>query len=220
MQNLPQTIIRFPEIKLRTRDAHKLRGYFGNLFKEKSELLHNHMGNGELRYAYPQVQYKVIGRMPYLVGIKKGAGLLGELFLKIKELDIGGRKYPVHQKNIEGKNSEVGISEKSHTYRFETLWMGINQKNHNRYIIADELEKQHMLERILIGNCLSFFKSVDHYIEDQIQIKGTFKEKSTKFKGNQMLAFEGMFTTNLQLPDYIGLGKSVARGFGTIKKTE
>jgi len=33
-----QPIIRFPEINLRTRDAHKLRGYFGNLFKEKSEL--------------------------------------------------------------------------------------------------------------------------------------------------------------------------------------
>ena len=28
---LPQTIIRFPEIQLRTRDAHKIRGYFGNL---------------------------------------------------------------------------------------------------------------------------------------------------------------------------------------------
>ncbi len=29
-----QTIIRFPEIKLKTRDAHKLLGYFGNLFKK------------------------------------------------------------------------------------------------------------------------------------------------------------------------------------------
>lgn len=216
---IPQTIIRFPEIQLRTRDAHKLRGYFGRLFQERSELLHNHMGNGEFRYAYPQVQYKVIDRTPMLVGIKDGAGLLGELFLKINELNIDGQKYPVHQKNIEGKNVEAGISENSNTYRFETLWMGINQKNHNRYLIADELEKQHMLERVLIGNCLSFFKSMDHFVEEQIQIKGTFKEKSTRFKNNRMLAFEGMFTTNLLLPDYIGLGKSVSRGFGTIQKT-
>lgn len=217
--HLPQTIIRFPEIQLRTRDAHKLRGYFGRLFQERSELLHNHMGNGEFRYAYPQVQYKVIDSTPMLVGIKDGAGLLGELFLKINELNIDGQKYPVHQKNIEGKNVEAGISENSNTYRFETLWMGINQKNHNRYLIADELEKQHMLERVLIGNCLSFFKSMDHYVEEQIQVKGTFKEKSTRFKNNRMLAFEGMFTTNLLLPDYIGLGKSVSRGFGTIQKT-
>jgi hypothetical protein len=146
--------------------------------------------------------------------------LLAELFLKIKELDIGGRKYPVHQKNIEGKRISTGISGESHTYRFQTLWMSSNQKNHKKYITSDELEKRHLLERILIGNCLSFFKSINHYVEEQIQLKGTFKEKSTKFKGNKMLAFEGIFTANLMLPDYIGLGKSVARGFGTIKRVE
>jgi len=98
--------------------------------------------------------------------------------------------------------------------------MSFNQKNHKKYISSDELEKQHLLERILIGNCLSFFKSIDHYVEDQIQIKGTFNEKNTKFKGNRMLAFEGLFTANLKLPDFIGLGKSVARGFGTIAQIE
>ncbi|NPA46342.1 MAG: CRISPR-associated endonuclease Cas6 [Chlorobi bacterium] len=35
-----------------------------------------------------------------------------------------------------------------------------------------------------------------------------------------MLAFIGMFTTNAVLPDYAGIGKSVARGFGTILKME
>lgn len=48
-----QTIIKFPEINLQTRDAHKLRGYFGNVFKEHSPLLHNHFEDGKNRYAYP-----------------------------------------------------------------------------------------------------------------------------------------------------------------------
>ncbi len=48
--------IQFPEITLRTRDAHKLRGHLGNLFKEYSPLLHNHYETGELRYRYPLVQ--------------------------------------------------------------------------------------------------------------------------------------------------------------------
>src|SRR5699024_4998840 len=122
-----------------------------------------------------------------------------------------------HQKNIEGRTLEVGISETSQSYRLQTLWMALNQKNHSRYERADKLERQHLLERILIGNCLSLFKSMDHYVKEQIQVKGTFEEKSTRFKNNRMLAFSGIFTTNLQLPDYIGLGKSVARGFGTIK---
>lgn len=215
---LPQTIIRFPEIRLHTRDAHKLRGYFGNLFKEKSELLHNHLGNGGFRYAYPQVQYKVIGNIPYLVGINEGAELLRELFLKIRELEIDGQKYPVHQKNIEGKNIETGVVGEPVTYQFETLWMGINQKNYARFCNANLLEQRELLERILVGNCLSFLKSINLFVEEQITVSGTFKEKSTHFKDNRMLAFEGMFSVNLKLPDYIGLGKSVSRGFGTIKK--
>lgn len=71
---IAQTVIRFPEIELRTRDAHKLRGYFGNLFREKSALLHNHMEGGEFKYGYPKVQYKVIDSTPTLVGIADGAG--------------------------------------------------------------------------------------------------------------------------------------------------
>lgn len=214
----PQTIIRFPEIELRTRDAHKLRGYFGNLFREKSELLHNHMGNGEFRYEYPKVQYKVIESIPTLVGIAEGAGLLTELFLKIRELNINGKIYPVHQKNIETRQGEPGASVAPRTYRFETLWMGLNQKNHPKYSEANPLEQEKLLERILVGNCLSFFKSLDIFVETKLEAKGHFKEKSTRFKNNRMIAFEGMFEINAELPDHIGLGKQVSRGFGTIRK--
>jgi hypothetical protein len=214
---ISQTIIRFPEIELRTRDAHKLRGYFGNLFKEKSELLHNHMGNGELRYAYPQIQYKVIDQTPMLVGIKDGAELLTELFLKIRELKIDGTVYPIRQKNIEAKLIEPGASVAPKTYRFETLWMALNQKNHERYTEANALDQGKLLEKILVGNCLSYFKSMDIFVESTLEARGRFSEKSTKFKNNRMIAFEGLFEINADLPDYIGLGKQVSRGFGTIR---
>jgi hypothetical protein len=80
MQTIHQTIIRFPEIQLATRDAHKLRGYFGNMFQEYSPLLHNHLESGESAYRYPLVQYKVINRIPTLVGLNEGADLLINLF--------------------------------------------------------------------------------------------------------------------------------------------
>src|SRR4051812_35346852 len=86
-----QTIIRFPEIQLATRDAHKLRGYFGDLFREHSPLLHNHLETGEAAYRYPLVQYKVLDSVPTLVGLQEGADLLIQLFLKIKELQVGER---------------------------------------------------------------------------------------------------------------------------------
>lgn len=215
---LTQTIIKFPEIQLQTRDAHKLRGYFGNLFMEKSELLHNHMGNGELRYAYPQVQYKVIDEVPMIVGINEGARLLTELFLQIKELNIDGRIIPIQQKNIEAKSIEIGIAEAPINYEFKTLWMGLNQKNHAVYERATNSERRQLLERTLIGNCLSFLKGMNHFVEEKIIVEAQFNEKVTRFKNAKMLAFEGVFKVNVELPDFIGLGKQVSRGFGTIRR--
>ena len=44
-------------------------------------------------------------------------------------------------------------------------------------------------------------------------------QRETQFKNNAMLAFEGGFVTNAILPELVGLGKSVARGFGTIGRS-
>jgi hypothetical protein len=217
---IPQTIIRFPEVDLLTRDAHKLRGYFGNFFRDKSELLHNHMGNGEFRYRYPQVQYKVIEGTPTLVGISDGASLLTELFLKIREIDIDGMKYQVHQKNIEARQVDPGASVAPNTYRFETLWMGLNQNNHNHYTEANSLEREKLLEKILIGNCLSFLKEMGVFVKTRLQARASLREKQTRFKNTRMVAFEGMFEINANLPDWIGLGKQVSRGFGTIRRID
>ena len=130
MQTIHQTIIRFPEIQLSTRDAHKLRGYFGNIFKEHSSLLHNHLESGESAYRYPLIQYKVLKNIPTLIGLNEGAELLINLFLKIKTLQIEDRTYEIQQKNIESKNIEIGLSSELHSYRFQTLWMALNQENH------------------------------------------------------------------------------------------
>jgi len=214
--------IKFPEIKLQTRDAHKLRGYFGNLFKEHSPILHNHYEDGRFRYKYPSIQYKVINNVPTLIGIEEGAELLPSLFLKIKELDINGQKFSVNTKNIELKNEEVGYSNSLYEYQFTTLWMGLNQTNYAKYNkLEDEVEKQMMLNAILVGHILSFFRNtrVELNASERLMAKLNVVEKSTLFKENKMIAFSGSFIVNALLPDEIGLGKAVSRGFGTIKRS-
>lgn len=213
------TRIRFPEIQLRTRDAHKLRGYFGNLFKEESPMLHNHWETGEVRYRYPQVQYKIIDEVPMLVGIEEGAELLSKLFLKIKEIEIDGQIYPVHSKNIESQVVETGYSDTLKEYQFQTLWMALNQKNYKIYQrMTDEKEKQQMLNSILIGHILSFFRNMEIELNEteRLMAKVNVVEKFTNFKGNKMLAFTGSFLVNATLPDFIGIGKSASRGFGAV----
>lgn len=214
--------IKFPEIKLQTRDAHKLRGYFGNLFKEHSPVLHNHYEDGRFRYKYPSIQYKVIHKVPTLIGINEGAELLPSLFLKIKELDINGQKFVINTKNIELKNEKVGYCNSLHDYEFVTLWMGLNQTNYAKYHqLKSDIEKQEMLNAILVGHILSLFKNtgVELSTNERLMAKVNVEEKSTKFKDHKMIAFSGGFIVNALLPDDIGLGKSVSRGFGTIKRS-
>lgn len=220
-QQLQITRIKFPEIKLQTRDAHKLRGYFGNLFKEHTPVLHNHYEDGSFRYKYPEIQYKVIDNIPTLIGVNEGAELLPNLFLKIQNIDINGEQFPVNTKNIECKNVETGFSDSLHEYQFTTLWMALNQQNFPKYQdLKTEREKLNMLNSILVGHILSFFRNtgIELLSTERLMAKVDVLEKSTQFKENKMIAFSGSFIVNALLPDEIGLGKAVSRGFGTIKR--
>jgi hypothetical protein len=216
---LPLTLIRFPDIRLEKRDAHKLRGYFGNLFMEHSPLLHNHFEDGSLRYKYPLVQYKVVKEIPILVGLHDGAKLLTELFSKIQELNIDGHKYPLFQKNLDHYHVQAGLSTSLYTYKFENLWMALNQENYKRYRQMEaQHEKQNMLGALLKNNLLSFFKGINIWLDGPITASGIFTENTTQFKDQPMLAFSGEFSANVLLPDLIGIGKAVSRGFGTVIK--
>jgi hypothetical protein len=213
-----QAIIQFPDIELQTRDAHKLRGYFGNLFKDHSPLLHNHYQDGSARYAYPQVQYKVIDKMPLLVGFQEGAELLVSLFLKIREIKIAGQNYPVLAKNIQQKQYELTVNQQLYNYRFKTLWMALNQENHRKYQQLDESAKTQFLNRQLQNNILSFYKGLSFRTTERIMAGTRVNEKQNLFKDQPMLAFDGEFTTNAFLPEMAGIGKAVSRGFGTVSQ--
>ena len=218
---LPQTTITFPEIQLPQRAAAQLRGYFGNIFREHSPLLHNHYDDGRTRYAYPLVQYKVVNGMPMLLGLQEGAHLLAELFFQMKTLDIAGRKYSVLERDISFQKVSVGIGDGLADFRFATPWMSLNQQNYSEYQQKNEEERRAFLGRILVGNSLSFFKGVGLRLPEGVRVLATVRpqeEKRTGFKDNLMMAFTGEFTTNALLPDWIGLGKSVSRGYGVVER--
>ncbi|ADB41981.1 CRISPR-associated endonuclease Cas6 [Spirosoma linguale] len=228
---IPITTVTFPEIALRTRDAHKLRGYFGELFKEHSPLLHNHLeadmptdADGavtvKFRYAYPLVQYKVLDQVPTLVGLGEGATLLTQLFLQMREVQIESQTFPVLSKHIRHERVPLGLANDLIEYRFETLWMALNQENYRDYRRYAEVEQQAQLKRVLTSQILALFREFDLWLEphERIMVRLDVQERTTQFKNQTMMAFTGSFLTNVILPDGIGLGKAVSRGFGTLTR--
>jgi hypothetical protein len=79
-----------------------------------------------------------------------------------------------------------------------------------------------LLERILVGNLLSFAKGVGIEIEQQIICKLiSFEEpRLVKVKGVKVMSFNCEFKTNMSLPDYMGIGKHASIGYGTVVKIE
>lgn len=219
MKKIDYCVFHCPGIHLKTRDAIKLRGYFGNLFLERSPLLHNHFEDGSLRYRYPLVQYKVIDNEPFIVAIDEGAELLRKLFFEISEIVIEGVTYPVMEKFIGSDSKYIGVDDELHTYNFSTSWMALNEENFNKYKnLNHTLERTDFLKKILIGNLLSLFKSLGHHEENKIMAIVNVRGDHSNFKENRMLVFKGEFTSNVLLPSLIGIGKAVSRGFGTIKE--
>ena len=214
---MQQTILQFPEIKLERRDGHKLRGYFANLFGKESDLFHNHGDQGQPQYRYSKIQYKVVNGRPMMMGIGEGATLIVERFLKIKEINIDDRFYTLQQKHLTSEEMKVSQNGLLYAYEFVNPWMPLNDKNFSLYLEKNKPDKEDQLKGILINNMISFCKAVNYNIEKNIMVHLELKSpRFANFKNQRMLVFSGKFITNLLLPNYIGLGKSVARGYGTI----
>jgi len=81
-------------------------------------------------------------------------------------------------------------------------------------------DKVVLLEEKLIGNLLSLFSSIHYHVDHQIELSITsiLNQRVVKYKNVKLMAFDVEFKVNMNLPSYIGLGKSVSVGFGTLTR--
>jgi len=194
----------------------QLRGFFATKFNEYS-LLHQHDAD-KFIYRYPMVQYKMIHRTPTVLGINEGAEVLKKIYDEYDKITLNGNEYEIAERGITYKKEDFGISEKLIKYDFLTPWFALNQENYRKYISSNNEQQAALLNRNLVGNILSMSKSLDYQVPDKIKCHIEVKEQSSSLKGNDIIAFRGFFVTNFQIPDLLGLGKSVSRGFGTVKR--
>lgn len=199
--------------------AHLLRGFFANKFKEYV-LLHQHLAKNEFIYNYPYIQYKNINGNPMVIGIKEGVDILQEIYDKYEALNLNGQVYDIVEKNIELREVLFEIVQKFISYSFLTPWLALNERNYGQYQRLESwAKKKEFLEKILIGNIISMSKGLGYTVTEPIKANiGNLREVQTSLKGTPMLGFLGTFSVNFEIPDYWGIGKSVSRGFGTVKK--
>lgn len=202
---------------LNKSDAEKIRGYLGKIFWD-NPYAHGHKEDGSLIYRYPCVQYKVIDGSCMLLGFKEGLEVVKNTFHHLRSINIDGKWEEILSKGLESYTTSFFISSEQIHYSFIMPWLALNEKNYDKYQrFGSWTKKGELLEKILIGNIISISKRLGYTVLEPIKaniIK--LKKVQTSLKGTPMLGFLGTFSVNFSLPDYIGLGKSVSRGFGTV----
>jgi len=191
----------------------KLRGFLAHLFANISEF-HHHSNNS---YHYPLIQYKLIGKKLAVIGFGEFAEIVFRNLSSLDHITTETQKIPLN--NIEIKSSVYRVEQISQKYKFTTPWLALNEKNYEKFKELKNDGKKPFLEKILIGNILSLLKGLEKFVDYKITISITkFNSIQTTAHQNKFAGIYAEFECNITLPEYLGLGKSVSKGFGVVQK--
>ena len=206
--------------------AHELplfRGAVIAALDHKLTLFHNHQegDGGGFRFAYPLIQYKIIGGKAVIVCIEAGTEAIGEFFASQRfAARLGDRDVELEVADVRSQQFNVQVWNAEFRYRLRR-WAPLNAANYERYRHTDSLaDRCAMLERILTANILSMAKGIGLQFSSQVvcRISHLSEPYMKTAKGVRMQCFDVLFTSNVSLPSGIGLGKHASINFGVLSR--
>lgn len=222
MDKIRTLVIRY-ENRLAQREIPLFRGAVINTMGDSADrLYHNHNGDSVV-YNYPLIQYKRIGQCAAIVAVDAGVDVMGQfLSSDISRLHIGEREENFKIADVRADRCLVQIWNGDFEYHLHK-WLPFNSDNYAEYKTIDCLsDKISFMEKILVGNILSFAKSLGIIFSSEISCKLLSIDRQCLYlyKGVKMMAFDITFKSNVTLPEFIGLGKGVSLGFGTVNRVK
>ncbi|MCX8149525.1 CRISPR-associated endonuclease Cas6 [Thermaurantimonas aggregans] len=203
--------------------AHEIPAFRGAVIKKvglEHIGFHNHRPEGGFYYEYPGIQYKSVRGNAAIFCIDDGTDEITHLFQQPSwKISISDRELHLKIHDLILRQITFNVWDYSFEY-YINRWLALNEENYEKYnAIEGAGERIEFLEKILIGNILSMAKGIDWKIDKPLKVKfiNLPEEVSVKYKGVGMKAFNVRFTTNVFMPDYLGLGKGVSHGFGSLR---
>ncbi len=198
----------------------------------ENEWFHNHDNDGQApkhyekladrkyHYRYPKIQYKVKDNRPMIVFLAECVEEAHKFFSQPDwSLRIAGEHHDMKIDRLDMREFNMQIWERDFQYRLYK-WQALNSKNYEIYQQLDSnKERCDFLEGLLVGHILSFARGIDWHLEKRLEVNiaNIIRTKHVSYKRLKVLCFDVAFTTNMFLPQYLGLGKGCSKGFGVVR---
>lgn len=208
------------DLPLAHRELSKFRGAVIKCAGKEKTLFHNHIESG-FAYRYPMIQYRIIGGNAALVCINEGIEQAQTLFARGfvgSTIEIGDDMHEVKINSIRQNEIALRMVDEELKYRI-VRWLPLNQQNYKAWRELDKEQRIEQLNKMMVGNILSFAKGVHWQLCDRIECSidpNSIETKHVQYKDQQLIAFNAEFSTNVFLPIGIGLGKSVSLNKGIV----
>ncbi len=203
--------VRFDDIALQPDLIRRFQGEVVARAPAPDDRLHNHAPDGASLYRYPLVQYRVWQSRATLFALGEGVGVVQTFLQSLPNT-------PYHARPA---LTEVGLTDTSLRYAIDE-WYPLNTENLKRWEQTSSLRgRVALLEGILVNQLLVVCQAMGYQVPDrglQVEIQELTALPARRFHTHngrvQARLFAVTYAANLRLPDGIGVGKGVSKGFG------
>ncbi len=210
------TISLEPEDPLRF-SVDELRSFLNKELAEYAAL-HRNDAAGFI-HRYPVLQCKLIKGNLMITAISQGADCLYRLTHGQEVLGTGEGTCRITARDPAIRPEPFGVSDAVITYEFLTPWLALNHQHTKKfYDLSGKPQRDAFMKNLLAAHLRTLVKSLDYQVTVPLICEAKVRFRRDRIGRENMMVFLGKFQTNLDIPDYLGIGRSVSQGYGTIKR--
>jgi hypothetical protein len=132
-------------------------------------------------------------------------------------LDFGNITFQVFDTEVDTKDDQFRPVGRLIRYRLLTPWVALNQMTGSRYRFLNNKERIGFLNRLLGQNIVFLAREMGIELQEKIFTKVNLTSLFPKpVDERNWGAFSGEFRTNFLLPNYLGIGNGITRGYGAV----